>query len=267
MVHFGSKAYSALFRDDMKFDDFSGLMFFDRAGQGDIREFLDIYLEEYERTRSLGYISIPSGNHDIRRLRVGRQLDELIVAFAFLLTMPGIPFIYYGDEIGMQYVPSLVSKEGGYDRTGARTPMQWDDSANAGFSTASAEQLYLPIDADPDRPTVAGQQADEDSLLQHVRKLITLRKDVPALGADGSFTPLYAAKGAYPFVYLREVEGQKVLVAVNPSGQEQHCTFALPAGVQAAESLYQQDADLTIAGGKGKLTMSGVSFCILELRY
>lgn len=45
--------------------------------------------------------------------------------------MPGAPFIYYGDEIGMRYVERLVSKEGGYGRTGARSPMQWDSSKNA----------------------------------------------------------------------------------------------------------------------------------------
>lgn len=46
------------------------------------------------------------------------------------LTMPGAPFIYYGDEIGMRYVEGLVSKEGGYGRTGASSPMQWDSSKN-----------------------------------------------------------------------------------------------------------------------------------------
>ena len=50
--------------------------------------------------------------------------DELKVAFAFLLSMPGAPFIYYGDEIGMKYVEGLTSVEGGYGRTGSRTPMQ-----------------------------------------------------------------------------------------------------------------------------------------------
>ena len=56
--------------------------------------------------------------------------DELKVAFAFLLTMPGAPFIYYGDEIGLRYVENLVSVEGGYNRTGSRSPMQWNHSVN-----------------------------------------------------------------------------------------------------------------------------------------
>ena len=74
------------------------------------------------------------------------DVEEMTFAFAFLLTMPGCPFIYYGDEIGMRYMDGMPSKEGGYDRTGSRTPMQWDHSANAGFSSAAPANLYLPID-------------------------------------------------------------------------------------------------------------------------
>ena len=80
------------------------------------------------------------------RLARGLHGDELKVAFAFLLSMPGAPFIYYGDEIGMRYVEGLTSVEGGYSRTGSRSPMQWDDGVNAGFSTASAQKLYIQQD-------------------------------------------------------------------------------------------------------------------------
>ena len=76
------------------------------------------------------------------------------LAYAFIFTMPGVPFLYYGDEIGMRYMEGLVSKEGGYDRTGSRTPMQWTRGTNCGFSDAPADRLYLPMDASPDAPTV-----------------------------------------------------------------------------------------------------------------
>ena len=72
-----------------------------------------------------------------------------------------------------------------YNRAGARTPMQWDDGPNAGFSTAAADRLYLPVDPAPDRPTVAAQLADEGSLLHLVRRLIALRRSTPALGLAG----------------------------------------------------------------------------------
>lgn len=67
--------------------------------------------------------------------RLARSLspEEMKIAFAFLLSMPGAPFIYYGDEIGLRYVEGLTSVEGGYGRTGSRSPMQWDKTPNAGF--------------------------------------------------------------------------------------------------------------------------------------
>ena len=88
----------------------------------------------------------------MERLAAFLNPSELKVAFAFLLSMPGAPFIYYGDEIGMRYVTGLISKEGGYGRTGSRTPMQWNSSVNAGFSKAKSELLYLPPDSSPDHP-------------------------------------------------------------------------------------------------------------------
>ena len=75
----------------------------------------------------------------MERLKWKLDDEEIKIAFAFLLSMPGVPFIYYGDEIGMRYQGHLKSKEGGYYRTGARTPMQWNRALNCGFSTASPE--------------------------------------------------------------------------------------------------------------------------------
>jgi len=120
--------------------------FFDSSGRGDIRRFLDEFEPLYAATRDHGFIAIPTGIMTVPRLGDGKDPRELDVAYAFLLTMPGVPFIYYGDEIGLRSVAGLPSKEGGFGRTGARTPMQWDASPNAGFSAASADRLYLPID-------------------------------------------------------------------------------------------------------------------------
>lgn len=83
--------------------------------------------------------------------------------------MPGAPFIYYGDEIGMRYVEGLKSVEGGYNRTGSRSPMQWDGSTNAGFSSAPASDLYITMDPGKDRPTAKAQMADPDSLYHEVK--------------------------------------------------------------------------------------------------
>ena len=264
MMHIRQPAYTSLFRREKWFDK-PGTCYFEQEGGGNIADFLDIYLHHYGETKDRGYISLPSGNHDLYRLSIGRETRDLKVAHAFLLTMPGVPFIYYGDEIGMRYVEGLVSKEGGYFRTGSRTPMQWDDTRNAGFSTASTEQLYLPLDPSEDRPTVADQQQDPDSLLNHIRGLIALRRAHPALGADGEFTPLYAEAHRYPFVYLRTLENERVLVAINPSKDSVNASFPL-ADVSQVTALLADSAMLTVEDCTGRVTMQGRSYGIFLLQ-
>ena len=101
----------------------------------------------------------------------------------------------------------------GYNRAGSRTPMQWDPGPNAGFSAAPAVSLYLMVDPDPQRPTVAGQRADQNSLLHTVKDLIALRRARPELGPGGSLEILH---DAYPLAYLR---GGRFLVIINPCGR------------------------------------------------
>ena len=215
IIHFNLKAYTVLFRYEKgtnPSDKWLGDSYFRSAGKGDIDEFLGEYLEHYNATKGEGYISIPSGNHDLPRISKGRSFEDLKVAFAFLLTMPGIPFIYYGDEIGMKYIENIPSKEGGYNRTGSRTPMQWDDTKNKGFSTA--DKTYLPVDDSVDAPTVKAQEDDKNSLLNTVKRLMRIRKENAALCADGSFEVI---KKGYPFVYRRFNGKSSIIVAVNPS--------------------------------------------------
>ena len=134
--------------------------------------------------------------------------------------------------------------------------MQWDAGANAGFSTAPAESLYLPIDSDPGRPTVSAQLADPRSLLRQVRDLIALRRATPALGTAGSVEVLHAG---YPFVYLR---GGTHLVVVNP--------HRAAASIELPEDLDTSSAR-PIAGGDGivlgshAVTATGFSYGVFEL--
>jgi glycosidase len=191
--------------------------YFDAAGRGSPDPFLSAYQDALRVIGEPGHIALPTANHDFARLHTEpRTPGELPPAFAFLLTFPTLPAIYYGDEIGMRYVPDLPDKEGslmapGYNRAGSRTPMQWDDTPNAGFSAAQPGSLYLPVDPDPGRPTVARQRADNDSLLNTVRDLIEIRKAHPELGPHGSLEILH---DGYPLAYLR---GGRFLVVINPS--------------------------------------------------
>jgi len=222
LLPFAKPGYRALFRADGK-----ERPIFDTSGETSIRVFLDEFEPLLKATRGKGFMAIPSGNHDtVPRLGNGRDARGVTVAMAFLLTMPAVPFIYYGDEIGMQSLDGLPSKEGGYNRTGCRTPMQWDGATNAGFSTAPADKLYLPIDPAAGRPTVAAELADPASSLNAVRALIALRQAHPALSAGGEFEAVIAPEGGWPFVYRRAKDGENIFIALNPSAKP--CETALP---------------------------------------
>lgn len=227
LLHFGPSHYNDLFRCEEPF--------FSSRGKGDVSKFVAAYQANYGKTGGKGLICIPSGNHDMDRLARRLHGDELKVAFAFLLSMPGAPFIYYGDEIGMRYVEGLASVEGGYERTGSRSPMQWDGSLNAGFSAAPREQLYLPLDGGEDRPTARGQMEDEGSLYHEVRRLISVRQAHQALQSGGKIEFVCARENACPLAYLRTGGGEKLLVVINPSAQP----AAFPGEYLPKETVYR----------------------------
>ena len=124
------------------------------------------------------------------------------VLLTFFLTQPGIPPIYYGDEIGMKYVAGSPDVEGSLARTGSRTPMQWDGSKDAGFSTDPEDKLYIPLDPDPNRPTVAKEGKDPAWQLNFVPELLRLRIASAALGDGGTLEFLSDVEHSYPMVYL-----------------------------------------------------------------
>lgn len=215
LLHFVPSHYNDLFRCEHPFF----------GGQGDAKAFVEKYEESRAKSGGRGLICIPSGNHDMDRLARRIQGDRLVIAFAFLLSMPGAPFIYYGDEIGMRYVEGLTSVEGGYGRTGSRTPMQWDDSLNAGFSAAPPDQLYIPLDEKPDRPTAAAQMKDEHSLRSQIKQMIQIRQSHPALQSRGDITFLHVEKDAYPLAYLRQKGEETILAVLNPSAHPASVPF------------------------------------------
>lgn len=208
LLHFGPSHYNDLFRCQEPY--------FSDRGLGDASAFVEKYLESREKGGPDGLICIPSGNHDMVRLAKHVVGDQKKLAFTFLLTMPGAPFVYYGDEIGMRYVENLISVEGGYERTGARSPMQWDGGVNAGFSAAAKEKLYIAQDPGADRPTVATQAGDPDSQLNQVKTLIALRQAHPALGNRSGIRFVCDGAPGQALVYERFCQEEKLLVLINP---------------------------------------------------
>lgn len=193
------------------------------------RSFLDDYVPQYERSKDLGHFCFITCNHDTPRWSPRLTERERKLAFALIITMPGVPFIYYGDEIGMRY-QTLPSKEGGYYRTGSRTPMQWNRSDNLGFSQAASDDLYLPVDSSSDAPTVADQEKQSDSMLSWVKQVITVRNEHPALQASSKFTLLAAPSTGRSLAYLRSShdQSQRLLVAINPGKQTERLRLDQP---------------------------------------
>ncbi|MDX1429110.1 MAG: maltose alpha-D-glucosyltransferase, partial [Rhodothermales bacterium] len=143
--------------------------------------------------------------------------DKIKLMNSLLLSMPGSPIIYYGDEIGMGdnfYVG---------DRNGVRTPMQWSPDRNAGFSRADPQQLYLPPIMDPiygyESVNVESQSRDPSSLLNWMRRLIAVRKSYSAFGR-GSLRFLRPGNRKI-LAYLREYQDQVILCVANLSRSAQ----------------------------------------------
>jgi maltose alpha-D-glucosyltransferase/alpha-amylase len=142
---------------------------------------------------------------------------------ALLLSMPGTPIIYYGDEIGMGDNVYLG------DRNGVRTPMQWTPDRNAGFSRADAAALYSPVIMDPvygfQAVNVEAQERIPGSLLHFTRRIISMRRRYPVFGR-GTLEFLHP-ENRHVLAYLREHEGVTVLCVANLSRFSQYAELDL----------------------------------------
>lgn len=248
-LNWPGNGYSILMRDE------KGNSFFRKDSTRSILDFFGEYLEKYEKIKDLGSYCLLTCNHDTIRASHYLTPEELKLAYAFVLTMPGNPFLYYGDEIGMRYLP-LPTKEGGYTRTGSRTPMQWDDSENLGFSTADSAALYLPVDDAKDAPTVENQKKDPDSLWHTVQDILAIRHASADLKENTNLEVLYAKENERAFAYRRG----GLLMLCNPSGEVFEMNAEnLPA---PAEKVYQIGE--TSCDGKS-YTLGAQSFAIWKL--
>ncbi|MCS0494809.1 alpha-amylase family glycosyl hydrolase [Ancylobacter sp. MQZ15Z-1] len=185
------------------------------------------------------------GNHDQPRIasRIGPEFAPL--AGMLLLTLRGTPTMYYGDELGMEDVPIPkratqdpweINEPGiGVSRDPERTPMQWDASPNAGFTTGTP---WLPVSPDYAQRNVATLDADPRSMLTLHRRLIELRRSHPALEM-GSYRTVSDEDEV--LVYLRELDEQRVLVVLNLSREAR--TFTLPEEMSAARALLSTRLD------------------------
>ena len=177
-------------------------------------------------------------NHDIERAYDrygdGQNNDAIAKLLAGLyLTLRGTPIMYYGEEIGMKTTPPTRRedvkdpigrtgwpKEKGRD--GERTPMQWNDSTNGGFTTATP---WLPVPDTYQTHNVATEEKDPDSILNFYKKLLALRHNDPAL-LDGEYVALNE-DDANVLSYLRRYKNEAVLVVLNMSTSPQRASYDL----------------------------------------
>jgi alpha-glucosidase len=181
-------------------------------------------IDEYEAALPPGgWPNWVLGNHDVPRIAGRCGAPQARIAAMLLLTLRGTPTIYYGEEIGMPQVPIPPDRVQdpfernvpgqGFGRDGARTPMQWDATPHAGFSTGTP---WLPVDAGFARDNVAAQRADPTSIYNLYRRLLALRRRSPAL-VLGAYRPIVA--GGDLLLFMREHEGARMLVALNLGGE------------------------------------------------
>ena len=174
----------------------------------------DYMYDEYAKDKSMRL------NLGIRR-RLAPLLDNdrrrIELMNGMLMSLPGTPIIYYGDEIGMGDNVNLG------DRNGVRTPMQWDGGWNGGFSSADPEMVYCPLMLNPvygfQALNVQSQKRFDHSLLSWMKRLIRVRKSTPVFGR-GSIEFLYPANHRV-LAYVRQLGRETVLVVNNLSNSAQ----------------------------------------------
>lgn len=181
----------------------------------DERKFMwDFYAPEPEMRLNLGIRRrlAPLLDNDQRKIRLMHSL---------LLSFMGSPVLYYGDEIGMGDNIKLR------DRDGVRTPMQWDDSINGGFSDVEPQKLRIPVIDNEvygyQKVNVKAQLADPSSLLNWLKIMIVIRKQHSVFG-EGTLT-LCSPKKKSILAYVRENELEKILVINNFSSKPQKISF------------------------------------------
>ena len=246
----------------------------------DLRDLKRVMSEWQNKLYNKGWNALYFENHDQPRVisRWGNDTtyrEECAKAYATVLHgMQGTPYVYQGEEIGMTNVQFPLDEYGDIEvrnayqdlviknktiseddfrkavwnksRDNARVPMQWDDSTNAGFSSAPASDLYIAMDPDKDRPTAKKEMAAPDSLYHEVKKLIRIRQSHKALQSRGKITFVYAEKNAYPLAYIREAGDEKILVIINAAAEAK--TFACDA--EPKEAIYNFGAAAEAKNGK-----------------
>lgn len=222
---------------------------------GPWEDFLSNFHQALEKLNPLALSSYAFSNHDQPRLlsRLGEERARAAAVLEF--TLPGMIFVYNGEEIGMANakIPEELRQDpgvspGGESRDGPRTPMQWSSEKNAGFS--SAAKTWLPVDKNYKKLNVEVEQKDKKSSLWLYKELIRLRKSSPAINKGLIFVELTSDPNL--LVFDRFYGKEKYTTVVNFSGESQNYTFASPGHVVISSLTVKPEHSLTRPGIKLK---------------
>jgi alpha-glucosidase len=260
-------------------------------GNDELQMPMDLMMTEFKKLSALSFrehIGAVEGaggwpvfvvsNHDIMRSYTrwgdGVHNDDIAkVVAAMYLTLRGTPIVYYGEEIGMEnYGPN--SKDEVRDpigrrgwplekgRDGERTPMQWSDAKNAGFTQGKP---WLPVAPNYKTHNVVTETADSSSILEVYRRILALRRKEPAL-RDGEYFALNP-QDPNVFVFARQYQGEAVLVALNMSDTDQAVKLDLSAiAITSAKfSVLLTSAHKPVKDVSSELTMEPFSALIAKI--
>ena len=178
-------------------------------------------VDDFEKRVSSEKVKLYSiANHDVPRIATTVGPAHARIAAMLLLTLPGSPFLYYGDELGLKNVSIQAGETqdtfdfGTFSRDEVRTPMPWDKSMGVGFTVGTP---WLPFNADFETVNVESEKQDSCSMLSLYRALIELRKQTPAL-AYGSYRSLKTASKDL-FAFVREYEDEAYVIVLNFSSE------------------------------------------------
>jgi alpha-amylase len=192
-----AQAYDSLFNFDF------GDMVVNALNSGVASNFMTTQIRNLEglRSRNPNYVDAPFlKNHDQPRIfnELGFDLNKMRLASVFLLTQEGIPFIYYGEELGMRGIKPDER---------IREPMRWNNTIGSEVAYWTQWQYNW------DTPTVEEQDQDPNSLLNHYRRLINLRHNTPALRFGN--TEVFSVFNSSIVAYTRQYEGETIVILVN----------------------------------------------------
>ena len=259
---------------------FEGVDLRSRLDGYELSDFKDLYTRWDSAFAEKGWLSIFLANHDQPRMvnKFGNDAPEFRAASSkmlntFILSMRGTPYCYYGDELGMtnigfdsieqyQDIAAIngykkVVSEGGdvdlflkrlkfFSRDNGRTPMQWDDSANAGFTDGTP---WLPVNPNYGTLNVAAQEGDPNSCLNYFRKMVKLRRENPVL-VYGAYELLFP-EHPQVYAYTRTLGEEKMLVLLNFSAEA--AELELPADLTTGEILIDNYETVSAEGAKVSL--------------